>query len=249
MKKTKIKFIATALLSTFLLLSCSNDDATSESNPNPTNTDALPRDETWVIFNGTESWAGGIYALGDNKSRQVNLSSIPFYQLGYSAGGRVVNNTLYKKDGAVSSDIGISRYKLDAGKFITNGFISTPNNTYETNFLVVSSSEGYYWDLSAGGLTIQKFNPETMQRTGVIDLSSLSDESSSYEAAGQLILAKRDNKLYVDIQHGTRGTAWQVTPSVQKVEIAVYNLTTNAIEDVTEYAGATNLGLFADHVL
>lgn len=248
MKKTKIKFIATALLSTFLLLSCSNDDSTTQSNPNPINTDELPRDETWVIFNGTETWAGGIYALGDNKSREINLSSVPFYQLGYSAGGRVVNNTLYKKDGAVSSDIGISKYKLDAGKFSANGFISTPNNTYETNFLVVSASEGYYWDLSAGGLTLQKFNPETMQRTGVIDLSSLSD-GSSYEAAGQLILAKRDNKLYVDIQHGTRGTAWQVTPNIQKAEIAVYNLTTNTIEDTTEYAGATNLGLFADHVL
>jgi len=132
--------------------------------------------------------------------------------------------------------------------FGTDGFISTPNNTYETNYLVVSATEGYYWDSAAGGLKVQKFNPQTMQRTGEVDFSSLSD-GSSYEAAGQLILAKRDNKLYVDIQHGTRSTAWQVKPNVQQVEIAVYDLTTNKIEGVTSYEGATNLGLFADHVL
>ncbi|QES94370.1 hypothetical protein F0358_08205 [Empedobacter brevis] len=248
MKKFSLKLIATVVLSTSFLYSCKSDDD-STTDPNPTeNTDALPKDETWVIFNGTEKWSGGIYALGDNKAREINLSTIPFYQVGYSAGGRVINNVLYKKDGAVSSDIGISKYKLESGKFSANGFISTPNNTYETNYLVVSSSEGYYWDLSAGGLKVQKFNPSTMQRTGEIDLSSLSN-GSPYEAAGQLILAKRDNKLYVDVQHGTRGTAWQVTPTVQKAEIAVYDLGTNKIENVTAYTGATNLGLFADHVL
>ncbi len=245
MKKTSFKFILTGLLPIFLLFSCSKDKPINPPDPNK---DQLPKDETWVIFNGTEKWTGGIYALGDNKAREIDLSSIPFYQLGYSAGGRVVNNTLYKKDGVSSSDVGISKYKLEAGKFSADGFLGTPNNTYETNFLVVSNSEGYYWDLSAGGLKVQKFNPQTMQRTGVIDFSSLSD-GSQYEAAGQLIMAKRDNKLYIDIQHGIRGTAWQVTPNVKKAEIVVYDLTANKIEGVTEYVGATNLGLFADHTL
>lgn len=245
MKKSTFTLIAAVFLSVFLLFSCSEDN----TSPDPSiETDDLPKDETWVIFNGTEKWSGGIYALGDNKSREIDLSSIPFYQLGYSAGGRVAANTLYKKDGATSTDIGISKYKLESGKFSEDGFISTPNNTYETNFLVVSATEGYYWDLSAGGLKVQKFNPETMQRTGEIDFTPLSD-GSSYEAAGQLILAKRDDKLFVDIQHGTRGTAWQVKPNAEKVEIAVYNLTTDKIENVTEYAGATNLGLFTDHIL
>ncbi|MDR0229218.1 MAG: hypothetical protein LBI72_09165 [Flavobacteriaceae bacterium] len=249
MRKSTCKLITTALLSTFILLSCSSDDSTTKTDPvKPTNPDELPKDETWVIFNGTEKWSGGIYALGDNKAREIDLSKIPFYQIGYSAGGKLIDNVLYKKDGAVASDIGISKYKLENDRFVANGFISTPNNTYETNYLVVSASEGYYWDLSAGGLKVQKFNPETMQRTGVIDFSSLSD-GSSYEAAGQLILAKRDNKLFVDIQHGTRGKAWQVTPNVEKAVIAVYNLSTDKIEGVTEYPGATNLGLFTDHVL
>lgn len=251
MKKNVFKFLSVLALSALSLTACSSDDNIVENPSEPDEdlqSDKLPENETWVIFNGIERWAGGIYALNENKSRAINLANVPFYQLGYSAGGRVVDNVLYKKDGALSTDIGISKYNLNGNKFQANGFLSTPNNTYETNFLVVSSNEGYYWDLSAGGLKLQKFNPETMQRTGEIDFSSLSD-GSSYEAAGQLILAKRDNKIYVDIQHGTRTNAWQVTPNVEKAEIAVYNLTTNEIEGVTSYPNATNLGLFADHVL
>lgn len=251
MKIKSINSIFATIFLGLLLFSCSKeDDSSSNVNKpsNPINSDALPKDETWVIFNGNEKWSGGIYALDDNKSREIDLSKVPFYQLGYSAGGRVVDNVLYKKDGSVDSEYGISKYKLESGKFSENGFLGTPNNTYETNFLIVSSTEGYYWDLSLGGLKIQKINPTTMQRTGEIDFSSLSD-GSSYEAAGQLILAKRDNKLYVDVQHGTRSSAWQVAPNVEKVEVAVYDLITNKIDGVTEYPGATNLGLFADHVL
>lgn len=243
MRKTTFKRTAMALLTTCLLFSCKKDDTPIA----PINNN-LPKDETWVIFNGNEKWSGGIYALGDNKAREINLSTVPFYQLGYSAGGRIVDNILYKKDGPAATNIGISKYKLEAGKFSNNGFIATPNNTYETNFLVVNDSEGYYWDLSAGGLKIQKFNPGTMQRTGEIDLSALSD-GSPYEAAGQLILAKRDNKLFVDIQHGQRTSAWQITPKEQKAEIVVYDLASNKIDAVTSYPNATHLGLFADHVL
>ncbi|MFD2556806.1 hypothetical protein [Sphingobacterium tabacisoli] len=243
MRKTAFKSTATALFAALLLFSCKTDAPETDPVPND-----LPKDETWVIFNGTEKWSGGIYALGDNKSREINLSAIPFYQLGYSAGGRIVDNILYKKDGPNTTDIGISKYKLEAGRFAANGFIATPNNSYETNFLVVSATEGYYWDLSAGGLKIQKFNPGTMQRTGEIDLTSLSD-GSSYEAAGQLILAKIDNKLFVDIQHGQRTSAWQITPNEKKVEIAIYDLTNNKIETVATHPDATNLGLFVDHVL
>lgn len=245
MKKISIKLILATFLATFLLFSCSSDDSPTDI----PNTDALPKDETWVIFNGAANWSGGIYALGDNKSREINLADLPFYQLQFSAGGKIANNTLFKKDGALSTDFGVSKFKLEGNKVVADGFLSTPNNTYETNYLVVSSTEGYYWNLAEGGLKIHKFNPTTMKRTGEIDFSSLSD-GSQYEAAGQLILAKRDNKLYVDVQNGTRTAAdWQVAPKEEKVKIAVYNLDTNKIENTTEYAGATNLGLFADHVL
>lgn len=247
MKNKNYRSLLLAFAASLILFSCGKDDS-----PDPDdngNADGLPQNETWVIFNGNADWSGGIYALKDNKSRNISLSGIPFYQLGYSAGGRVVGNTLYKLNGATSRELGITKFAIDASQNITNiGFLATPTNTYETNTLIVSDTEGYYWDLSAGGLKVQTFNPSTMQRTGELDFTSLST-GSAYEASGQLILAKRDNKLYVDVQHGTRTQAWQVTPDEQKVKIAVYDLTANRIENVAEYDGATNLGLFADHVL
>jgi len=162
----------------------------------------------------------------------------------------VADGTLYKLNGNTNTDFGITKFAIDGAQAVTNaGFLATPDNTYETNTLIAGSTEGYYWNLGAGGLKVQTFNPSTMQRTGELDFSSLSDGTSAYEAAGQLVLAKRDGKLYVDVQHGTRTQAWQVAPKAEKVEIAVYNLATNTIEKVTEYPGATHLGLFADHVL
>jgi len=246
MKTRYFRALLLAGAASVVLISCSKDD-TPDVDDN--NNGGLPQNETWVIFNGNADWSGGIYALKDNKSRNINLSGIPFYQLGYSAGGRVIGKTLYKLNGATSTELGITKFAINASQNVTNvGFLATPTNTYETNTLIVSDTEGYYWDLGAGGLKIQKFNPSTMQRTGELDFTSLSD-GSSYEAAGQLILAKREDKLYVDLQHGSRTQAWQVKPNEEKVKIAVYNLTTNTVENVTEYAGATHLGLFADHVL
>lgn len=236
---------ALLLLPTLLLFSCKKNNGGGPA----TTDDQLPANETWVIFSGNADWSGGIYALKDKRARSLNLSGLPFFQLDYSAGGKLVGNVLYKLNGTLSTDIGISKYTINATNQVKqDGFVATPGNTYETNYLVVSNSEGYYWDLTAGGLKIQEFNPSTMQRTGEIDFSSLS-KGSTYEAAGQLILAKRANKLYVDLQFGTRNTAWQVAPDEDTAYIAVYNLDTRSIEKVTSYPGATHLGLFADHVL
>lgn len=232
-----------------ILFSCSKNDDDNDSSSSK-NADIIPKNETWIIFNGNADWSGGIYALKESTSSAIKLSG-SFYQLSRSLGGRVVDNKLYKLNGSTPTEIGITKFSIDASQNITNaGFLATPSNTYETNCLIVSDTEGYYWDLSRGGLKIQTFNPSTMQRTGELDFTSLS-KGSSYEASGQYILAKRDNKLYVDIQHGKKEEPgdWQVTPNETKVFIAVYNLSTNAIEGVTEYPDATNLGLFSDHPL
>src|SRR3546814_9321888 len=88
-----------------------------------------------------------------------------------------------------------------------------------------------------------------MERTGEIDFSSLS-EGLPDESAGQLILAKRDDKLYVDLLLGTKLAGdWQVSPENKEVAIAVYDLTKDEIINVTKFAGTTNLGVFIDHVL
>lgn len=233
------------LSSLMLLGSCSKDKKEVE---NPVNGD-LPANETWIIYNAAANWSGGIYALKNNKSRQINLSGIPFFQVSSSMGGRVLGKQLYKVNSA-SNGQGILKMGLNgAGNVVEDKFLASLSNAYISNYLLVSATEGYYWDEVRGGLKVQKFNPTTMERTGEIDFSSLS-EGLPNESAGQLILAKCDDKLYVDLLLGTKLTGnWQVTPPKQEVAIAVYDLTNNKILNVTKFAGTTNLGVFIDHVL
>lgn len=228
------------------LASCSKDDNGGPDNPGGGD---LPTNETWIVYNANADWSGGIYALKDNKARELNLSGIPFFQVTSSLGGRVLGDKLYKVNSASNAQ-GILKLGLDAsGNVVEDKFLASLSTAYISNYLVVSETEGYYWDEVRGGLKVQKFNPTTMERTGEIDFSSLS-EGLPNESAGQLILAKRDDKLYVDLLLGTKLTGnWQVTPPKPEAAIAVYDLTNNKILNVTKFEGTTNLGVFIDHVL
>ncbi|MBE8724307.1 hypothetical protein [Flavobacterium hungaricum] len=248
-RSNSLRSVLAGIAASMLLFSCSsNDDNNSPENGN--NDDTLPKNETWVIYNGAANWSGGIYALKDNKSREINLSGLPFLQVASSLGGRTLDKTLFKVNDVSNTKQGINKMGIDAtGKIVDQGFLPSLSNAYESNFLVASATEGYYWDKVRGGLKLQTFNPTTMERTGEIDFSSLS-EGQPLESIGQLIIAKRDNKLYLDLLLGSKAAGnWQVTPSTNDVAIAVYDLTTKKIENVTRMAGTTNLGVFIDHVL
>lgn len=251
MKKNSLfRNLFLAIATTMITVSCSNDDNSAVETPDTENTDALPKDETWIIYNANANWSGGIYALKDNKSRNINLSGIPYFQVSSSLGGRTLGtNTLFKVNDAANAQ-GILKMNIDdKGNVVANKFLASLSNQYISNYYVASETEGYYWDDVRGGLKVQKFNPSTMERTGEIDFSSLS-EGLPNESAGQLIMVKRGNKLYVDLLLGTKKTGdWQVTPAKQEVAIAVYDLTKNEIVGVTKFAGTTNLGVFIDHVL
>lgn len=247
-RRSSLRSVLAAAVACTLLFSCSSNDDNNTDNGNTDNT--LPKNETWVIYNTSAGWSGGIYALKDNKSREINLAGLPFLQVKSSLGGRNLNDMLFKVNDVTDAKQGINKMGIDAsGKIVDLAFLASQSNAYETNFLVASPTEGFYWDKVRGGLKLQKFNPTTMERTGEIDFSSLS-EGQPLESIGQLIIAKRDDKLYLDLLCGQKeGNNWQVTPHVKEVAIAVYNLTTNKIENVTRMGGTTNLGVFIDHVL
>lgn len=228
--------------------SCSKDNGGDNPTPPPVG-DTLPSKETWIIYNANANWSGGIYALKENKTREINLANIPFFQVSSSLGGRTLGKTLYKVNSASNAQ-GILKLNLNTeGKVVEDKFLPSLSNKYITNYLVAGPTEGYYWDDVRGGLKLQKFNPTTMERTGEIDFSSLS-EGEPNESAGQLIIAKRDDKLYVDLLLGKLETGnWQVTPNKKEAAIAVYDLTKNEIVGVTKFEGTTHLGVFIDHVL
>ena len=248
MKNHLFPILISISIAVFFNSCSSNDDNNTPDNGN--SDDTLPKNETWVIYNGASNWSGGVYALKDNKSREINLSGLPFLQVASSLGGRALDKMLFKVNDVSNTKQGINKMGLDAtGKVVDQGFLPSLSNAYETNFLVASATEGYYWDKVRGGLKLQKFNPTTMERTGEIDFSSLS-EGQPLESIGQLIIAKRENKLYLDLLLGDKAAGnWQVTPVVKEAAIAVYDLTTNKIENVTKIGNTTNLGVFIDHVL
>lgn len=230
------------------ITSCSKDNGEGGTTPPPAG-DTLPSNETWIIYNANANWSGGIYALKENKAREINLLNIPFFQVSSSLGGRTLGKTLYKVNSASNAQ-GILKLDLNTeGRVVEDKFLPSLSTKYITNYLVAGPTEGYYWDDVRGGLKLQKFNPTTMERTGEIDFSSLS-EGEANESVGQLIIAKRDDKLYVDLLLGTLETGnWQVTPNEKNVAIAVYDLTKNEIVGVTKFEGTTHLGVFIDHVL
>ncbi len=248
-RSNSLRSVLAGIAACIFLFSCSsNDDNNNTDNGNVD--DSLPKNETWIIYNGAANWSGGVYALKDNKSREINLAGLPFLQVASSLGGSALGQTLYKVNDVSNAKQGINKMGFDAtGKVTDQGFLPSLSNAYETNYLVASAKEGYYWDKVRGGLKLQKFNPTTMERTGEIDFTSLS-AGQPLESIGQLIIAKRDNKLYLDLLLGDKSAGnWQVTPVVKEVAIAVYDLTTNKIENVTKIGGTTNLGVFIDHVL
>ncbi|GAA6767310.1 hypothetical protein AAFH68_32590 [Flavobacterium sp. CGRL1] len=248
-RSNSLRSVLAGIAACMLLFSCSsNDDNNTPENGN--NDDTLPKNETWIIYNGAANWSGGVYALKDNKSREINLSGLPFLQVTSSLGGRTFEKSLFKVNDVSNAKQGINKMGLDAsGKVVDQGFLPSLSNAYETNFLIASATEGYYWDRVRGGLKLQTFNPSTMERTGEIDFTSLS-EGQPLESIGQLIIAKRDNKLYLDLLLGDKASGnWQVTPVVKEVAIAVYDLTAKKIENVTKMGNTTNLGVFIDHVL
>jgi len=248
-RSNSLRSVLAGIAACMLLFSCSSNDDNNNTDNGSTD-ETLPKNETWIIYNGAANWSGGVYALKDNKSREINLSGLPFLQVTSSLGGRSLDKSLFKVNDVSNAKQGINKMGLDAsGKVVDQGFLPSLSNAYETNFLVAGPTEGYYWDKVRGGLKLQKFNPTTMERTGEIDFSTLS-EGQPLESIGQLIIAKRENKLYLDLLLGDKVAGnWQVTPVVKEVAIAVYDLTTNKIENVTKIGGTTNLGVFIDHVL
>lgn len=245
-KMISLRQWALGLSAFMLVVSCSKDNGPIDETPIDGN---LPANETWIIHNAGSNWSGGIYALKNNKAREINLDGLPFFQVSSSLGGRTLGHDLYRVN-SPSGTQGILKMKLnDAGVVVEDKFLPSLSNKYISNYLIVSGTEGYYWDDVRGSLKVQKFNPTTMERTGEIDFSSLS-EGLPDESAGQLIIAKRDDKLYVDLLLGTLETGnWQVTPKDKEVAIAVYDLTQDKILGVTKFGGTTHLGVFIDHVL
>jgi hypothetical protein len=91
-------------------------------------------------------------------------------------------------------------------------------------------------------MLIQTFNPSSMQRTGQIDLSSLSQTGVEYQVVGKHILASKEGKLYVSVTYGTTALQGYGDNLLNYALLAVIDIAANKLEKTIQYNGIKGLG-------
>lgn len=229
------KFIkqAVGVLSIATLLSaCSSKDKTTPvDNGNKTKAN-------YILFTNEADLGTAGYMTAYTEMPSGNLSNITTntLQMKEAFGFTKFEHWIFNRT-SVSGEAGIQKLEVgDNGKINSTGFIANGQM-----FHVVSSTLGYYLDPVRGSLFLQIFNPTTMQRSGQIDLSSLSKDGVEYQAVGQHIIASKEGKLYVSVTYGTtqRGGYGD---DVVDVTLAVIDIATNKLEKTITYPGLKSLG-------
>jgi hypothetical protein len=138
----------------------------------------------------------------------------------------------------VAGQTGIQRFTVGTdGRISEAGFIADGQM-----FHIVDDNTGYYLDEKRGTMLIQTFNPSSMQRTGQIDLSSLSQTGVEYQVVGKHILASKEGKLYVSVTYGTTALQGYGDNLLNYALLAVIDIAANKLEKTIQYNGIKGLG-------
>lgn len=78
--------------------------------------------------------------------------------------GLSFGDAIYMSPGS-NGEAGIQKYMIgESGRVQADGFITV--NGYFPEFVILSETEGYYYDFERNNMGYQQFNPTTMKRTG-----------------------------------------------------------------------------------
>ncbi|MES1249545.1 MAG: hypothetical protein ABUL46_02630, partial [Chitinophaga rupis] len=223
MNRQAIFFMAIA----FLLFSCSKSSKTA--------TDA---GNNYILLTNEADLGTPGYMGARATMPQGNLSNIGATSLQVA---EAFGFTQYKKwiftRTSVSGQTGIQRFTVGAdGKISDAGFIADGQM-----FHIVNDTEGYYLDEKRGTMLLQRFNPTTMQRTGQIDLSSLSMDGVEYQVVGKHTIASKEGKLFVGVTYGTTQAQGYGDDVVDYIKMAVIDIATNTLEKTIKYDGLKGL--------
>lgn len=229
--KNKFKLIATTLLMGSAITACSSsNDDTPTVKPGEENAKShiivLTGDMSSAPFAG---YATACTAMPTGEINNVQKGSLSIQTNGI----RYAYDAIYKRTalGKEGGNDDIVQYKItDNGQLKETGRITSGANA---NYFIYKKDQGFYIDSSRGLLKIQKFNPETMQRTGEIDLSAdIKNDTYKYQDVGTNILIARDGKLFADIYYNTeaeRGNFMKDKP-LGFADLAVIDLKTEKFE-------------------
>ncbi len=205
MKKLLSKGLIIGIATITGLSSCSKKN---DPDPEPTN----PESSKYVLITMSENTLTKPgYATAFDEIPSGNVSNINATSLqGMGMGGwRPYGNWLLKMFNSTGNELGIERLIVSDNKVVVDKFLkATDNTTNGSGNFVINENTGFYWDGSSP-LKIQKFNPETLSRTGEIDLTNVVNERGSdeagilYRSIGQKFLAIKGGKLYANITYAT----------------------------------------------
>ncbi len=131
---------------------------------------------------------------------EVDPTSGSYSLLGAArSAGISYGNAIYNPSNT-SGDVGIQKFVYENNELTDDGFISVGESRF--TFEVVSDTKGYYTDSERSRTAIQTFNPETMARTGEIDITDSIDkyitDDVSYTRLGSFMV-ENEGYLYTQV--------------------------------------------------
>lgn len=186
---------------------------------------------------GGQTGTGWLQLMDDNFPQTVSNQNA--FQVGYSAPMATYNNDIFTfpdfGDGGTTN--ALIKWSRENGKLIKSGELPLPAYSLASNIGFVNSTKAYLgtW---LGKLII--FNPQTMQKTGEIDMSSYAAEGIPVPYFGGLFV--HNDKLYASLMQVTTSFMPATAPSV---EIAIIDTKTDQVEKViTEKESGISIGTY-----
>lgn len=135
--------------------------------------------------------------------------------------------------GRFGSPAQLYKYSInDDHSLALEGTIQIDGSTTFSGMLIVHETEAYC--LPYGIDEVILFNPETFQRTGSIDLSSLQEEGYTMLKSG---MVKRDDKLYIPVSYTS-----QSEDPFQATFVAIVNLSDESVTRIQDDRTMDNAG-------
>ncbi|GAA3620489.1 hypothetical protein [Flavivirga jejuensis] len=163
MKIINFKFLTTIALTVLFFFNCSNNDDTPNEGNETTTGYAF-----WLITDTSDS-SGLILTSEEMLSGDINPTDESYNLIGAArTAGISYKGAIYNTSNN-TGDSGIQKFTYEDNSLSDAGFISVGESAFI--FEMISETAGYYTDSDRSRTAIQTFNPETMQRTGEIDIA------------------------------------------------------------------------------
>ena len=219
------KVFLTACSLALLLVSCKKDDNNNSESAIISKSSGKYLLETSV--KNPDGMSGSSYIqLFNTLSGSLNNSQAEQIEFGSSV--QVEGNDVYLFDtmkgvgGIVRWTYDPTTQKLTKGATlagISNSMVGHLENVSATKAYVPMYTQGVVWII----------NPQTMQKTGEINLAQYAHGDSSPEPAMGIL---RDGKYYLCLNQIDPGAGWQPYPDYQQCDVAIINPQTDVVEKV-----------------